>query len=108
MAELVLPLAITVLAAQNAQGFVILEAVGHKPPVNAVTAASGLGSLVAALFGSISTCLAGPVNAIISASGERERHYVAGVIVAVVFLLLRPFSPAGPRFLPALAPGFFS
>src|SRR5215510_10894109 len=38
MVELVLPLAITVLAAQNAQGFVVLEAAGHKPPVNAVTA----------------------------------------------------------------------
>src|SRR5262249_18488101 len=37
MAELVLPLTITVLAAQNAQGFAVLEAAGHKPPVNAVT-----------------------------------------------------------------------
>jgi predicted benzoate:H+ symporter BenE len=37
MVELVLPLTITVLAAQNAQGFVVLEAAGHKPPINAVT-----------------------------------------------------------------------
>ena len=41
-------LAITVLAAQNAQGFAVLETAGHAPPVNAVTAACGLGSLVAA------------------------------------------------------------
>ena len=56
-------LTITVLAAQNAQGFVVLEAAGHKPPVNAVTMACGLGSLIAALIGSVSTCLTGPASA---------------------------------------------
>jgi benzoate membrane transport protein len=59
MAELVLPLAITVLAAQNAQGFAILEAVGNKPPVNAITTVCGLASLITAPFGAVSTCLDG-------------------------------------------------
>jgi len=108
MVELVLPLAITVLAAQNAQGFVILEAAGHKPPVNAVTAASGVGSLVAALFGAISSCLAGPVNAIISSAGDRHRHYVAGVIVAVLSLLFGIFAPAFTRFMLAMPKVFIA
>jgi benzoate membrane transport protein len=106
MVELVLPLAITVLAAQNAQGFVILEATGHKPPVNAVTAACGLGSLIAASVGSVSTCLTGPVNAIISSGGDRDRHYAAGVVVSLLALLFGLFSPVFARFMLA-APKVF-
>jgi benzoate membrane transport protein len=93
MLELVLPLTITVLAAQNAQGFVVLEAVGHKPPVNAVTAACGLGSLIAALVGSVSSCLTGPVNAIISSAGDRDKHYAAGVMVALFAVTFGIFAP---------------
>lgn len=99
MVELVLPLAITVLAAQNAQGFVILEAAGHKPPVNAVTAACGLGSLIAASVGTVSTCLTGPVNAIISSAGDRDKHYAAGVVVSLLALLFGIFSPVFTRFM---------
>jgi len=99
MVELVLPLAITVLAAQNAQGFVILEAAGHRPPVNAVTAACGFGSLIAASVGSVSTCLTGPVNAIISSAGDRDRHYAAGVVVSLLALLFGMFSPVFTRFM---------
>ena len=51
MVELVLPLAITVLVAQNAQGFAVLGGAGLKPPVNAVTTACGLGSLISATVG---------------------------------------------------------
>lgn len=99
MVELVLPLAITVLAAQNAQGFVILEATGHKPPVNAVTVACGLGSLIAASVGTVSTCLTGPVNAIISSAGDRDKHYAAGVMVSLLALVFGIFSPVFARFM---------
>ena len=37
--------------------------------------------MVTAFVGSVSTCLTGPVNAIISGSGEKQRHYTAGVVV---------------------------
>ncbi|HZQ01822.1 MAG TPA: benzoate/H(+) symporter BenE family transporter [Reyranella sp.] len=99
MLELVLPLTITVLAAQNAQGFVILEAAGHNPPVNAITVACGLGSLIAACVGSVSTCLTGPVNAIISSAGDKDRHYAAGVMVSLLALLFGVFSPVVTRFM---------
>lgn len=57
MVELVVPLAITVLAVQNAQGIAILADNGHQAPVNAITAACGVGSIVTGLFGAVSTCL---------------------------------------------------
>ena len=39
MVELVVPLAITVLVVQNGQGFAVLDAAGHRPPINAITVA---------------------------------------------------------------------
>ncbi|HEX5611897.1 MAG TPA: benzoate/H(+) symporter BenE family transporter [Burkholderiales bacterium] len=93
MVELVVPLAITVLVVQNGQGITVLRAAGHEPPVNAITMACGIGAMASAVVGAVSTCLTGPVNAIISASGARSGQYSAGVIVgllALVFGLLAP------------------
>ena len=108
MVELVLPLAITVLAAQNAQGFAVLEAAGHKPPVNMVTAACGIGSLLAASVGTVSTCLTGPVNAILASGGAKEKHYAAGVMVALLALLFGLFSPLFARFMLAAPKAFIA
>jgi len=108
LVELVLPLAVTVLAAQNAQGFAVLEATGHKPPINVVTAACGIGSLITALVGTVSTCLTGPVNAIITSSGSKEKHYVAGVMVALLALLFGIFAPLLTRFMLATPPPFIA
>jgi benzoate membrane transport protein len=93
MVELVVPLAITVLVVQNGQGFAVLKSAGHTAPLDAVTVACGLGSIITAITGGVSTCLTGPVNAILAASGERKRHYTAGLMVAclaIVFGLLAP------------------
>lgn len=108
MVELVIPLAITVLAAQNGQGFAVIEAAGHKPPVNAVTAACGLGSIVAALVGTVSTCLTGPVNAIISSAGDKDRHYAAGVLVSLLALLFGIFAPVLTRLMLATPAAFIA
>src|SRR5581483_5388095 len=93
MVELVVPLAITVLVVQNGQGFAVLRAAGHGPPVNAVTVACGIGSVLAAVVGAVSTCLTGPTNAILVSSGERERQYTAGIVVAVLAILFGLFAP---------------
>jgi benzoate membrane transport protein len=106
MIELVVPLAITVLAAQNAQGIAILRAAGHAPPVNAITATCGAGSIVTAFVGSVSTCLTGPVNAILAASGERRRHYTAGILVGLFAVAFGLVSPVVTRLLLA-TPGAF-
>lgn len=94
MVELVVPLAITVLVVQNGQGIAVLRAAAHQPPITAITVACGLGSMVTAFVGSVPTCLTGPVNAIISGSGEKHRQYTAGILVGllgVAFGLLSPF-----------------
>ena len=84
MIELVVPLAITVLVVQNGQGFAVLKAAGHTPPIDAVTMACGVGAVASAVVGGVSTCLTGPTNAIIVASGEtnanipRHVHWPAG------------------------------
>ncbi len=93
MVELVVPLAITVLVVQNGQGVTVLRAAGHAPPVNAIAAACGAGSIVTAFVGTVSTCLTGPVNAIISSSGEKHRHYTAGIFVGLLALAFGLFSP---------------
>jgi benzoate membrane transport protein len=106
MVELVVPLAITVLVAQNAQGIAVLRAAGHAPPVNAITAACGAGSMVSGLVGTVSTCLTGPVNAIISASGEKHRHYTAGIFVGLLALAFGLAAPVFTRVMLA-TPGAF-
>ena len=108
MIELVVPLAITVLVVQNGQGIVVVRANGHEPPVNALTAACGLGSILAALVGTVSTCLTGPVNAIISGSGEKSQHYVAGIFVGALALLFGLFSPVFTRLMLATPAAFIA
>ena len=108
MVELVVPLAITVLVVQNGQGFAVLDAAGHKAPINAITVACGAGSMLAALVGTVSTCLTGPVNAIISASGERHRHYTAGLAVGVFALAFGLFAPVFTRMMLATPPAFIA
>ncbi|MCL4766375.1 MAG: benzoate/H(+) symporter BenE family transporter [Hyphomicrobiaceae bacterium] len=108
IAELVVPLAITVLVVQNGQGFAVLTAAGHEPPINSIAAACGAGSIVAAFVGAVSTCLTGPVNAILSASGERERQYTGAVMVAVFALAFGLFSPLFTRLLLAAPAAFIA
>ena len=108
MVELVLPLTITVLAAQNAQGFAVLKAVGHKPPVNVITTVCGLASLITALFGTVSTCFTGPANAILVSGGEKDKHYAAGVMMSLLALLFGLFSPTFTRLMLAMPKAFIA
>jgi benzoate membrane transport protein len=108
MVELVVPLAITVLVVQNGQGIAVLTAAGHRPPTNAVAAACGAWSLLTAFVGTVPTCLTGPVNAIISASGERPRHYTAGIAVGLLALAFGAMAPFFTRLLLATPPAFIA
>ncbi|MFT3817321.1 MAG: benzoate/H(+) symporter BenE family transporter [Rubrivivax sp.] len=93
MIELVIPLAITVLVVQNGQGFAVLKAARHDPPIDAITVASGVASIAAAAVGAVSSCLTGPTNGILVSSGERARQYTAALSFggfAVLFGLLSP------------------
>lgn len=93
MVELVVPLAITVLVVQNGQGVAVLRQAGHAPPVNAITIGCGAWSVMSAMVGAVSTCLTGPTNALLTASGERNRQYTAALVcggLAVVFGVFAP------------------
>jgi len=108
MVELVVPLAITVLVVQNGQGVTVLRAAGHSPPVDAVAAACGAGSIVTAFVGTVSTCLTGPVNAIISSSGDKRRHYTAGIFVGLLALAFGLFAPYFTRLMLATPKAFIA
>lgn len=108
MIELVVPLAITVLVVQNGQGIAVLRTTGHQPPVNAIAAACGLGAIVTGLVGAVSTCLTGPVNAVITASGERERQYTSAIVVALLGLMFGLFAPFFTRLMLATPSAFIA
>lgn len=108
MVELVVPLAVTVLAAQNAQGIAILNANGHAAPVNAITAGCGAASIVTGMFGAVSTCLTGPVNAVLSSSGERSRQYAAALFFCLLAMAFGLLAPLFTRLLLATPPAFIA
>ncbi len=108
MVELVIPLAITVLVVQNGQGIAVLAANGHQPSINAITAACGAWSMVTGFVGTVSTCLTGPVNAMISSSGERHRHYAAALLFGVLALAFGLLAPFFTRLLLATPPSFIA
>ena len=94
MIELVVPMAITVLLVQNAQGFAVLTNAGHRPPVNAMTTACGMGSFLIGLLGSVSMCVTGPANAILSSTGHKNGQYIGGItygVLAIVFGIFGTF-----------------
>src|SRR5262249_37063884 len=108
LAELVLPLAISVLVVQNGQGFAVLTAAGHTPPVNAIAVGCGVTSTVAAFVGAVSTCLTGPVNAIISSGGDRRAQYTAGVVTGSLAIACGLFAPLVTRLMLATPPAFIA
>jgi benzoate membrane transport protein len=108
LVELVVPLAITVLIVQNGQGIAVLSAAGHATPINAVTAACGAMSILTGLVGTVSTCLTGPTNALIASSGERPRHYAAGVVVGLLALVFGLLSPLATRLMLSTPPAFIA
>ncbi len=91
--DLVLPLAISVVVLQNAQGIGILRMNRHDPPANMITTVCGAGTIVFGLFGAVCTCLTGPVNAILSSSGEVRNHYLGAFIWAGFAFLFGLFAP---------------
>jgi benzoate membrane transport protein len=72
--EIVIPLAITVLFIQNGQGLAILKSAGYKTFIKPYTVACGLGSIINSFFGTVSTCLTGPVTGIIVSEDTHQKE----------------------------------
>ncbi len=106
--ELVMPLAITVLVVQNGQGIAVLRQSGHEPPVNAIAAACGLWSLFAGIVGTVSTCLTGPTNAMLSTGRDKHTHYAGGILVGLLAVVFGLFSPLFTKLLLATPQAFIA
>jgi benzoate membrane transport protein len=92
--ELALPLIVTVIGIHNPQGFSVLESSGYKVPINALTLACGVGTILSALAGSVPTCVAGPSNAIMCSSGGANQRFMAGIVYGLLFVAFGIFAPA--------------
>lgn len=108
IAELVVPLAITVLVVQNAQGVAILTTAGHRPPVDSIAIGCGAASVVSAFVGAASTCLTGPVSAILSASVDRRGQYTGAVVVGLLAMLFGLLAPLVTRLMLSTPPAFIA
>ena len=91
--ELVVPLIVTVIGIHNPQGFAVLSEAKYAAPVNAMTFASGIGSVVSAFVGGGSICVAGPSNALLCSSGQPHQRYVGGIVFGS---LMMAFGIAAP------------
>ena len=58
------------------------------------------------MVGGVSTCLTGPTNAILVASGERLRHYTAAMLTGVLALAFGLLAPAFTRLMLAAPKAF--
>ncbi|BBG05568.1 MULTISPECIES: benzoate/H(+) symporter BenE family transporter [Pseudonocardia] len=84
-----IPLAVLVVAAENAQAYGVLLSQGYRPPINAMTVASGIGGLLAPLTGGHNANIAGPMTAICSgpqAGPDPEARYAASVVNGLIFI----------------------
>lgn len=104
--ELSIPLLLTVVAVHNAQGTTVLRLAKYQPPLNAMTWACGIGTLINGVFGCAPACITGPVTAIISphSAGPREGRYAAGIVVGSLWLIsgvLSPLVVMSSKILPA-------
>ena len=86
-------LIITILADQNSRGISGLSGAGHKPPEDLIATLRGIGSLITGMFGSISSCLTGPTNAILVTSGINQRgQYTTTIFLCIGVMIFGLFS----------------
>lgn len=100
-----IPLALLVIGAENAQAMGVLMAERYRPPFNAMTLISGVGGLLAPLFGGHNANIAGPMTAICSSeqAGEnREGRYAATVVNGILFGLFGVVAGAAVAVVTAL------
>lgn len=98
-------LAALVVGAENAQAIGVLMAEGYKPPINAMTIVSGIGGMLASLFGAHNANIAGPMTAICSSSEagtDKNGRYAASVINGITFGIFGLFASVTVPFVKAM------
>ncbi|MGC5628171.1 benzoate/H(+) symporter BenE family transporter [Georgenia sp. Z1344] len=84
------PLALLVIGAENAQAMGVLMVERYRPPFNSMTIISGVGGILAPLFGGHNANIAGPMTAICSseqAGEDKDGRYAAAVVNGILFVL---------------------
>ncbi len=96
-----IPLAVLIIGAESAQAVGVLYAQGYNPPVNAMTITSGIGSIIAGLFGAHGTNIAGPMTAICSSeeAGKKEDRYAASIVDGTLFIIFGLISSIAIAFI---------
>ncbi len=87
--SIALPLTLLAVATQNAPGVGILWANGYRPPVNAITIYSGLGSILTAPMVGNGLNIAAPMTAVCAGPDSHpdpERRYLATVAQGLFFI----------------------
>lgn len=87
--SIAVPLTLLAVATQNAPGVGILWANGYKPPVNAVTIFSGLGSMLTAPMVGNGLNIAAPMTAVCAgpeSHPDPDKRYVATVVQGLGFI----------------------
>ncbi len=106
--ELSIPLLVTILFVQNAQGLAVLREVGYRPSSRLVTITSGIFTAVCAPFGACPSVLAGPSNAILVSAGSYGKHYIAGIIAGIFCIIAGIFANGFTHLVIALPPEYIA
>jgi benzoate membrane transport protein len=91
-----LPLYLVTMASQNLPGFAVLRANGYHPPVTAALGVTGIGSAIAALFGSHTFNMAAITAAICLGDDvhpDKSKRWQVGIAYAVAWIMLGLFGP---------------
>ncbi len=102
--SIAIPLSIVVIGAENTQAMGTLMSQDYKPPVNTMIIISGIGGIVAGMFGGHNANIAGPMTAITAGpeSGPKEGRYVASVVDGILFGAAGIMAGAAASFIGAL------
>ncbi|OJF17707.1 MAG: hypothetical protein A6D91_03375 [Bacillaceae bacterium G1] len=113
--SLSIPIVLLVLGTEGIQGFSGLRLGGFRPPVNQMVAVSGIGTMLAALFGGHSANTAGIMTTVCAGpeTGPAQERYKAAFLAGVIMLafgllasVLIPWIVSLPRYVIHLFNGF--
>lgn len=113
--SLSIPIVLLVLGTEGIQGFSGLRLAGYRPPVNRMVATSGVGTMLAAVFGGHSANTAGIMTTVCASpeTGPAKDRYKAAFLAGTIMLafglsasVLIPWIVSLPRYVIHLFNGF--
>lgn len=89
-----IPITVMLLGTEAVQGFTVLKNAGYEPPINKVTMVSGIGTMLAGIFGGHSACIAGIMTALCSSkeTGPKEKRYIAAFFSGILMSIFGIFA----------------